>query len=354
MKVFMFGGPLMGCNYVRLLLPMWANGWTGNYIDLKSGMATGEYVAKNMSEADIVVFHRPENHYFHEMAMGLKEAGKKIVFDNDDTFNLDHYHPFFSVSTRKFKRNLKIKNGLIYNFVHNADLVTTTTEFLANEYREHSDNVIVLPNYVNPLDWPEPKRNEGEKIRIGLVGSVSYAHDYEIIEKVIKRLGKRDDVTIVLIGQNVVGKKASRNIPKIERKILKKEIEFWGSIKNLEHIPWCDMSQYFYSLNDAKLDFMLIPRRENSFNKAKSNVKFLEAGMLEIPVIASTFTKKDGPYDTDIDGKNGILVKNTDKDWQAAIDKMIKDKKGRREMGKRAYDYVLKTSVSSKNSYLSN
>ena len=49
---------------------------------------------------------------------------------------------------------------------------------------------------------------------------------------------------------------------------------------------------------------MLIPRGENYFNRCKSNIKFLEASMCEIPVIAQSFTTNDSPYD-ELDGKIG-------------------------------------------------
>lgn len=344
MKVFMIGGPLMGCNYARLLMPMWANGWDGNYVGLETPMKQASMCVDSIKDADVVVFHRPENHNWHEVALACKQMGKKIVFDNDDTFKLDHYHPFFAVAGKKFKENLEVKNNLLYNFITNSDLVTTTTEFLADEYRKINPNVVVLPNCVNPMDWPEPERNEDDIVRIGLTGSVSYAHDFEVIESVLRELGQRDDVKIVLMGQNTIGKAGSKLLTtkeqKLERKVLKKEIEFWGSIKNLEHLGWVPMADYFTALNDLKMDFMLIPRRENAFNRAKSNIKFLEASMLEIPCIMSSF--KGGPYEKDIDGKNGILVKNNSVDWRKAIERLIKDKKLRREIGKEARKYVLK------------
>lgn len=84
---------------------------------------------------------------------------------------------------------------------------------------------------------------------------------------------------------------------------------------------------------------MIIPRRENHFNKAKSNIKFLEAAMCEVPVIAQSF--KDAPYENDIDGDNGILIKD-DKDWENAIMSLVDDKEKRRAMGKRAKEYVIK------------
>ena len=59
------------------------------------------------------------------------------------------------------------------------------------------------------------------------------------------------------------------------------------------------MIDYFDTLNDLELDIMMIPRKDNYFNKCKSNIKFLEASMCEIPVITNYF--KDSPYEKDGD-----------------------------------------------------
>jgi len=349
MKVFFVQGHLQGCNYVRALLPMFANGWKGNIVGLNSAPRSPEEVSRWIAESDVVVFHRPETHYHHKVAIECQKLGKKVVFDNDDTFQLDHFHPFFAVDNEKFKENLKFKNNLLNNFMKNADLCTASTEYLAKEYREWNENVVVLPNCVDPADWPmNPKRNEGEKVRIGIVGSTAYAHDYEIAKDIISLLDKRDDVQLVLFGLNTFKEvkvdpedKDAVADQKILKKALKKEMSFWKGLKNIEHIPWVDMKDYMRRLDSLKLDIMLIPRRENSFNKAKSNVKFLEAGMLEIPVIASSFSEKDSPYDADLNGKNGILVENTNEAWLEAVNDLIENKEKRREIGREAKKYVL-------------
>lgn len=335
-KVFMMGSAYQGCYYLRCWLPLFYNNWYGSHVGYTKETKPANVVAKNMAESDIVVFHRADTVEHHRIGMEMKAAGKKIVFDNDDTYNLSKNHPFFGLDEAGFEENKRMKNNVINNFIRNADLVTTTTEFLADEYRKINDNVVVIPNYVDPDDWDEPARNEGTKVRIGLVGSVAYHHDFHIIKDIIKELDDRGDVQLVLFG---LQSKAHRKLnPKVSE-VHNKENKFWDSLKNKEHVPWCDMGEYFTTLNELKLDLMLIPRLENNFNKSKSNVKFLEAAMCEIPVIASSFN--DGPYEKDINGQNGIIVK-TKEEWEREINKLIKNKKARRLMGRMAKDYVLK------------
>ena len=139
---------------------------------------------------------------------------------------------------------------------------------------------------------------------------------------------------------NDFSKAAKDEDSKTIQKLLIREAKFWQSLKHVEHVPWVKMSDYFTTLNSLRLDLMLIPRRNNSFNKAKSNIKFLEAGMLEIPVIASSFPDKDSPYDKDLNGDNGILV-STIEDWRGAVDYMISNDERRLEIGRNARKYVI-------------
>lgn len=346
MKVYFVGGELLGCVYVRCLLPMWHNGWGGNRVSLKKPMKSVKQMKEELLNADIVVFHRPEQVEHHGLGMALRAAGKKIVFDNDDTFQLDKYHPFFCIDSENFQKNIEYKNNIVNNFILNSDLVTCTTEYLKNEYSKINKNVVVLPNYIDPMDWPKPlPKNESGKVRIGIVGSTGYAHDYEVIKGIIEKLDERDDVTIVLFGFNSFSKDKPDSSDSKEQelinKVLEKEIEFWTARKNVEKLHWVSMDKYYKALNDLKIDFVLIPRRENNFNKAKSNIKFLEMAMVETPVIASKFSDGSSPYEKDIDGTNGLLVNNTEEEWNEAIEFMINNKKERQEMGKKAREYVL-------------
>jgi glycosyltransferase involved in cell wall biosynthesis len=251
--------------------------------------------------------------------MIAKKMGKKIVMDNDDTYKMDNFHPFQNLDEEGFEKNKDRVNNVLYNFARNADLVTTSTEYLAEEYREFNENVKVLPNCIDPDDWyEEPSRSEGDKVRVGLVGSTAYHHDFHRIKPLLRKLDEDPKVQLVLMG---LVKKTSDN-PKVAE-VYDKEFSFWESLDNLEHMEFVPMANYFDALDQLKLDVMLIPRRENHFNRAKSNVKYLEASMLEIPVIAQSF--EDGPYEEIESTKNGILVEN-DEDWEDAVYTLINNK----------------------------
>lgn len=335
MKVYYISSNYDGCNYLRCMLPMWFNGWDGDKTSLGHPRKDTTKVRNELMSSDVIVFHRADKVEHHRVGMELKRLGKKIVFDNDDTFQLEKGHPFYELDGFGDKQNLEFTNNIINNFILNSDLVTCSTEFLKKEYEKINPNVVVLKNYVNPDDWPKPKRNETDKVRIGIVGSSAYSLDHEIIDPILEKLSNRDDIQLVLFGLHSRQKRIDN--PKVSE-IYKKEYEFFDAI-NIEHFPWVPMHKYFETLNNLRLDILLIPRADTYFNKCKSNVKFLEAAMCEVPVITNSFP--DGPYEKDINGKNGILVKDS-KDWDKQIERLIKNKDLRRKMGSAAKKYVLK------------
>jgi glycosyltransferase involved in cell wall biosynthesis len=341
MKVYFIGNNYDGCFYVRCLQPLIHNGWDGMKTSLSSPKASSEQMFQGAMNADVVVFQRPSEEMKVKVADLLKQAGKIVVFDNDDTYKANSGVPYQMIH----KDLVEKMDSNLMEFIKKADIVTTTTEFLAEEYREHNKNVHILPNCVDPDDWDSPLKNETDKVRIGLVGSVTLNGDYDNIVPVLKQLSDREDVELVVFG---LPPKEDRF--KVMQDCHKKEIEFWNSL-NIDWQPLVAMENYFETLNELRLDIMLIPRAENYFNKCKSNLKFLEAGMLEIPIIASSFSDGNSPYDKDIEqGVNGLLVKDKE-DWLPAIEMLVKDKELRQEIGKNAKVYVLHN-YNIKNNYL--
>ena len=322
-----------GCCYPRLMLPAFHNGFILDRQGVDYPLDEIDKVKFDLDGADVVVFHRPEDPTYYNLAKMLKKDGKKIVMDNDDTFKIS-FHPLANFMPDAKESMLRERDKAIDKFLKIADLVTTTTKTLADEYKKINKNTIILPNCVDPIDWDEPLRNESKKVRIGLVGSAALEYDYKQIKDVLKKLSDRKDVQLFMFG---LGDKEHRKAnPKVV-KLFKDDYAFWDSL-DIEHEQWCLISDYPKKLNEARLDMMLIPRKDNYFNRCKSNIKFMEAAMCEVPVIAQSFS--DGPYEEITHGINGVLIKDN-KHWEHEIDLMIDDKDFRRTMGKNAKEYVL-------------
>jgi len=307
MKVYFSMGRYSGCNYVRCLLPMLHLGADGDYTSWLENKVSAKQAVAGMLDADIVVMHRPFEKERKEVFMALKEAGKKMIFDNDDSY-IDEKQNFGVGELAK-----KVNEELMW-FVKHSDLVTCTTEFLRQEYLKYNPNVVVLPNCVDPDDFPKPKKNTSKKVRIGLIGSVVGTNDFDHIKDTLEIISKREDIQLVVMSDKP------------------NDGNFFDTINVEWHNP-VPMKDYFETLNNLKLDIMLIPRREGYFNKCKSNIKFLEASMLEIPCITDDW--KDNPYTADAEYL--VMTKN----WLKDIYELVDDKEARKMISKRAHKYVL-------------
>lgn len=335
MRVYFISSGLQGCYQVRCLMPLSANGWDGDQTSIRLDTKTPENKALAAQASEIIVFHRPEDKHKLELARLLKTQGKKIVYDNDDTAKHDGGFRFNEfMNQERVRKGLESINETLDTFIQEADLVTCSTEFLAEEYRKLNDNVVILPNCIDPFYFDEPIRNETDKIRIGITGSLALTDDIDVLEPIVRHYSNDPRVTIVLFSLPP----ASHDV--YTRKLYKEEYGFWESV-NIEWQPFVPMEDYYETLNNLKLDIMIIPRADNYFNRAKSNIKFLEAAMFEIPCIVSGFPDGKSPYEVNPeDLKHLVLVKDPTK-WIEEIEKMINDKKGRRELGEKSRKYVI-------------
>lgn len=347
MRVYYISAGMQGCYIVRCLLPLMANGWDGDQTSIHYGTRTPEDKLKATKEADIVVFHRPETQQKIELARLLKKIGKKIVFDNDDTYK-DHtavkLNDFFD--KERTKRGLEMVNKVADGFAVEADLVTCTTEWLAAEYRKLNPNVVVLPNCVDPFYFDEPLRNETDIVRIGVTGSIGTSTDLDVVAPIIRHYEHDPRVKIVFFALPP-NRKENPTVGKMYRD----EYAFLDSV-NVEWHPNVNADVYYDKINSLKLDFMIIPRADNYFNRAKSNLKFIEASMFEIPCIAQGFADGKSPYQVNPEDQKYLKLVMDNKDWIPEIEKMIADKEGRREMGRKAKEYVLENYDINKKAHL--
>jgi glycosyltransferase involved in cell wall biosynthesis len=334
MKVYFINSNKEGCYNVRCLFPLQENGWDGDRTTFIPSRPTPENKARALMSSDIAVFHRPDTAESLVVARKLKEAGKKIVFDNDDTYQDYGGFKFTEfVNEEMVKKGLKTLNESLDTFAKEADLITCSTEFLKKEYEQINPNTIVLPNTVDPFYYPEPLRNDTDIVRIGITGSVGITADVEVLKPIIEHYQNDPRVRLVLLSLPPEGEN------EIYKKLYVNEYAFWNKV-NIEWHSFVPYDQYYEYLNGLKLDFVIIPRADSYFNRCKSNLKFLENSMLEIPSVCQSFSTGDSPYEQNPSDKEYLLLATDTASWIEQIEKLINDKELRREMGKKAHEYV--------------
>ncbi|MCX6763727.1 MAG: glycosyltransferase, partial [Candidatus Moranbacteria bacterium] len=90
--------------------------------------------------------------------------------------------------------------------------------------------------------------------------------------------------------------------------------------------------------NISRCEIILAPLEVgNPFCEAKSELKFFEAGILEVPTVA---VKNQTFSEAIIDGVDGFLAGNS-QEWFEKMEKLILNDNLRQEMGKKAREKVL-------------
>lgn len=322
-----------------------------------------------INQFDIIHYHKGDYNNMDSFYKALdfcKENNIVTIMDIDDYWKLPQEHPLFGIY-----KSYNISSKLINNLTK-SDYVTTTTSLFAKEIKKYNKNIKVYPNaidknYINKL---KNNINNTNKIRVGFVMGSSHENDMELVRGMCSKLPSDilNKIQIVLCGFDTRGTitEIFKNGETKSRNILPHESVWCRFEENVtnnyqivneeykdflqKYIPnteypnvnnegyrrcWTKpVDDYQYMEHYNNLDILLVPLQSTDFNEKKSELKFVEAGMMDVAVIASNF----GPYTIGSENffqKGGIINKNGNcvlidnkkahKDWAKMIEKLVKN-----------------------------
>ena len=301
------GGP-SGCGFYRITSPLDAlrqQGWdtayaAGEPADLDSRII----VAQRMDKHDALPYWR------------RWRAHSRLVYEIDDNvFDVD--------ITNWMAWGAYGKEDVRDAVEHSAqvsDMVTVTTEPLAEVMRRFNSNVRVIPNVV-PDGVLSIDRPHQPKVVVGWQGGASHANDIALIAPTLRHVltRHRKQAELHIIGTNY--------LPTVwdcrDQDLRAQHGRFtnWIPIHaNLEYFRACDF------------DIGLAPLSGTYFDQSKSAIKAIEYAALGIPVLASDAEPYRGFV---VDGVNGYLCKRK-ADWGRRLEELICDDAAREEMGRNA------------------
>lgn len=244
---------------------------------------------------DMLHFHKALDTNLQILSIA-KEMGLVTVVDVDDHWNLGDYHPLSNTAKRENWAKPVIEH------LKNADYVTTTTEYLANEVKKYNKNVFVIPNAVNP-DEEQFKEHKikSDKIRFGVICGSSHLNDLREMEGFIKQIPKEtlDKCQFVLCGFDTNGKMTiyDRQTNTYRQVPINPEETVWSDyekimtdnysivsdntkkwLKQFIPIPYCGDENYLrcwtkdintYATHYDFIDVLLVPLKECQFNLSK-------------------------------------------------------------------------------------
>ncbi|MBV6304447.1 glycosyltransferase [Candidimonas humi] len=112
--------------------------------------------------------------------------------------------------------------------------------------------------------------------------------------------------------------------------------ELNGYREQIEIIPFCSYPEYLQHLSES--DISIAPLENEEFNDAKSNIKYLEASIIQIPSVCSP---RDAFRSTIKNGVNGFLAEDDVGSWYHALKLLISDGALREQIGVAARNDVI-------------
>jgi GT2 family glycosyltransferase len=276
---------------------------------------------EQIMKSDIIIFLRPTLLENLSLLKWLNRKKYKTIIDNDDLFDA------IEIGNPSYTK--KEKSSINYEFVKHASATINTTIFLKEKMSMYNKESYVFPNCMeideNSRYIKKNRLTTSTPVRILLAGSVFTRENLFDFFPILKKINNEINAEFVFWGEGV-------NI--------RKELNDVG-LRNIIFIEKCQFTEYFKTLVMLDIDLCLIPRKENDFNRAKSNCKYLEMAIIKVPVIAQGFSTFDSPYENSIiDGKNGMIA-YTEDDWINKIKKVINNNKFRESIIINAYNDII-------------
>lgn len=291
---------------------------------------TDPHLPEYARSASVAVLHRVAlDGYVEKILRILRSRGAMVVLDADDFL----YDPSIMrwIDSPDFQDPVRAKLYKEEILRHRAgldrcDAVTVSTNYLGEMLEFSGKPVRVHRNAFN-LDMlrlsdmaVQSRARRTDRIVIGYAsGTRTHDQDFAMIQPVMVDLMRRfPAVELWLMGPVASG-------------------DGWGMlqerVRSFPLVAWRDLPGRL-----AQLDINLAPLIPDSpFNQAKSEIKYMEAGLVRVPTVAS----KTGAFLHAIHhGRNGFLASSAE-EWHSALELLVENAEARRSFGDAAYQDVM-------------
>lgn len=282
--------------------------------------------AASLVEADMIEHARVSGHHYRRpletllrpiWARLLKDpsflAGRAIVYETDDHI--------LATPTWFGSAVAVAEHDMVRSMLRLADLVTVSTPTLERMAKPYNDSVRLIRNAIEP-DWYPDRASVPERQgdpRILFYGVPQRLRDYSVCRDAV------DEVT--------------RSTPGARRVWLGGDDPALREVAD-EVQPFVRGAPMFArSLVEALPDIGLCPVADDEYNRARSELHWLEYSMAGAACIA-TRLMGGGPYEIIRDGVDGLLARNKAQ-WRDALRSLAGSPDRRAELAGRARERVL-------------
>jgi glycosyltransferase involved in cell wall biosynthesis len=280
-RVLFVGVGATGICYYRCLLPATAMGadWIGigpsepPHLRLDTGLVKGGTRKPNMlTDYDVIVLQEVFGEGWLKFIADAQERGIRVIYEIND-----YLHGIPSLEDHQFARYYGPERlAGVEACMEAADAVTCTTKYLKKKYTKFAKRIYVCPNGIdfNRYDLESPPKLDGDGVTIGWAGATGHLEALAPwLVQLAHLMDMREEVNFVSIGQPLTdvqfGDQSFKD--KFGQRALS--------------VPFCAIEQYPAAM--TVMDIALAPAGNTRFHRGKSDLRWVEASALGIPVIGS-------------------------------------------------------------------
>lgn len=267
----------------------------------------GRFNWQNILNYDLVMMQRPYTETAYGMGLYVKNLGLPLWVDYDDLL-LE-----VPAGNRSHDTMLKARDS-IKKITGIADAVSVTTELLRQELLQYNRNIKVIPNAFNDYIFSKRKKEILPERKKLILWRGSDTHEPDLFAHTVPILN------------------SIRTFQKWDFMFLGYYPWFFGYHKNVKADGPVDPLFYFARIKYEAPTLLHVPLADIKFNRAKSNIAYIEASYAGSLCLAPDWDEWRMP---------GIMNYTDDKGYEDAIHSVIKGEVDVRRLSARAWEYVM-------------
>ena len=301
----------LGCDWVAVDLSL-KGGEDPHNLQIVTALSRHGLTVPSFANYKIVVLQQVFGQRWLNEIMRLRSLGIRVLYEVDDFLhgvNSVRGHAAQGIYTkkvlRKFEMCMRACDGLI-----------VSTDYLAQRYAKFNKRVWVCRNSIDAKRIADFKVPSRATINIGWAGGEG--HEFAVREwlpAIEDLMIDRPEVRFVSIGLPMTDAISRRHQDKTIR------------------IPGVSLENFPAALTN--FDIAIGPALNNTFFRAKSDLRFLETGALGIPIVASPIV-----YGKVIENRETGYLADSSESAYVALRRLISDEYERRRIGSNAKAYV--------------
>lgn len=283
-------------------------------------------IAMVKQASHLIIYRAPDAPHLVDICRVAQRYGRKVIYDIDDLVFDTQY-----TDQLAYTQGLSVADKAAYDaqvasygrMLSQCDAAMTTTATLVSTLADWQPEVILNRNVLSQELWDlsqqalAEKKTDADKVKLAYFsGSITHNENFEmILPAILKVLAAYPQTELHLVGH--------LDVPAAL-------VPYQAQLVQHDYVDWTALPAMI-----AAVDINLAPLVDSLFNRAKSEIKWLEAAAVKTVTLASRLGAFEEMM---VDGETGLLADSDQ--WETQLIRLVTDQSLRQKLAEQAYDYV--------------